>query len=81
MKLKEYIKELEELLDEHGDLDLYAASDDEGNSYNKVGFSPGIRYLPPDEVGSYRLDYLLDEDGVADEDGELEDYVKVALIN
>jgi hypothetical protein len=39
-KLSELIRELKEIKDKHGDLPLCHSSDDEGNSYHEVLFSP-----------------------------------------
>lgn len=75
MKLANYIKELQDLLEEHGDLDLYTSSDDEGNSYNKVFCSPEIRYLAASE-NKWRPDHL--DDG--DDRCEDEQYTRVILL-
>ncbi len=42
MKLKEYLDKLQELYNEHGDLELIYSSDDEGNNYNRVSYLQGI---------------------------------------
>ena len=42
MKLTKYIEKLQELLEEHGDLELIYSSDDEGNNYDKVHYEPSI---------------------------------------
>ncbi len=42
MKLKEYLDKLQELYNEHGDLELIYSSDDEGNNYNRVSYLHGI---------------------------------------
>ena len=49
MKLTKYIEKLQELLAEHGDLELIYSSDDEGNNYNKVHYEPSIvNYISSD---------------------------------
>lgn len=58
MKLKQYIEELQKLYDEHGDLVLYSAIDDEGNGYNQVYYGPGVRLLPSHEE-EYRPENLV----------------------
>lgn len=80
MKLKEYIEELNRLLDEVGDVDLYTSIDDEGNGYNQICFSPEVRYLSPHEDKRHPdylipereedqiLRYWLDENGIEEED-------------
>jgi hypothetical protein len=45
MKFKAYVKNLNELLEqrpETAELDVITASDDEGNSYNQVYYSPSV---------------------------------------
>jgi len=59
IKLKDYIIQLQALFEEHGDLPLYTANDDEGNGYTAVSYSPGLYYTPKAE---YRLEEIYDED-------------------
>lgn len=40
MKLSEYIKYLQELKKEHGNVEVIYAADDEGNGYQKVFYKP-----------------------------------------
>ena len=42
MVLSEYIGKLQEILDEHGDIGMVYSSDDEGNSYELVWYSPSV---------------------------------------
>lgn len=43
MKLKEYIKNLQDIVKEHGgELEVVFSSDDEGNYYDKVNFGASI---------------------------------------
>lgn len=58
--LKEYIAELQEIFDKHGNLPMYTARDDEGNGYNIAGYSPEVRLLS-DSEDSYRPDSLLSQ--------------------
>lgn len=44
MKISEMIKNLQEFMDEHGDLDCFYAIDDEGNGYGKVHYEPSLYY-------------------------------------
>lgn len=73
MKLKEYIEKLETLLIQQGNLELIYSSDDEGNNYEYVRYSPTLAY------------YLeADSSVISDEDlGEWdeEDYNRVICIN
>lgn len=57
MKLSEYIEGLKETLEEHGDLECYAASDSEGNSYNRVYYAGSVLYTGDDfETPPYILE-------------------------
>lgn len=42
MKLKDYAKLINELAKDHGDKDVYYSTDDEGNDFNLVHFSPSV---------------------------------------
>lgn len=42
MKLKDYIKKLQKIAKERPDLDVVSASDEEGNNFRLVGFSPSL---------------------------------------
>lgn len=45
MKISEMIKNLEEFKAEHGNLDCWYATDDEGNEFHEVYFDPSFRYV------------------------------------
>lgn len=79
MKLREYIQNLNKLAKEHPeylDLDVIAASDDEGNDYNKVNHEPTPMFHDEDN------DYYIDEDNFDDEfEGEEEFEANVICIN
>jgi hypothetical protein len=60
MKVSELVTYLTALVEQgHGDLPVYAASDDEGNNYNEVWSEPGV-VDPNDE--KYVEDYGWHED-------------------
>ena len=66
MKISEMIKNLQEFMAEHGDLDCWYATDDEGNAYHEVYFSPSFRYVNKDsemyseaDIEEYLEDYEL----------------------
>lgn len=61
MKASEYIKRLEILVKEHGDLDLVYAKDDEGNAFLPVNYFPGPGHYIAKENDFHDIDY--DEDG------------------
>ena len=68
-KLKEYIIELQAMVQEHGDLPLYTADDDEGNGYTAVYYSPEVCYTAQ---AKHRLDEVYCEDEI--------EYAETALI-
>ncbi len=73
MKLQQYIEKLQELLKEHGDLELIYSTDDEGNEYNTVNYHPSIvNYIESDRC-------LIDDDDL--EEYNETDYQKVICVN
>lgn len=64
MKFKDYVEACKLLLKENpelADVDVVYASDDEGNSYCKGVYGPGI-VLTPNDPENYYLDAVIDED-------------------
>ena len=46
MKLDKYIRILMECKEKHGgDIDVWSASDDEGNRYESICYAPGVRVI------------------------------------
>lgn len=45
MKISEMIKNLQEFMEENGDLDCYYAVDDEGNGYSEIHYTPSKYYV------------------------------------
>ena len=45
MKVSEMIKNLQEFMEENGDLDCYYAVDDEGNGYSEIHYTPSKYYV------------------------------------
>lgn len=45
MKISAMINNLQEFMEEHGDIDCWYARDDEGNGYQKVYYDPGLYYV------------------------------------
>lgn len=84
MKLSEYIQNLQNFMEEHGDMDCYYAIDDEGNGYQSVNYA-GSLFLSvgepegwrPDLYGAAERDYLIEEEYV-DDPSQL---VEVCVVN
>ena len=73
MKLTKYIEKLQELLNEHGDLELIYSSDDEGNNYSKVHYAPSlVNYIASDRE-------VIHDDDL--EEWDESDYEKVICVN
>ena len=49
MKVSEMIKNLQEFMEVHGDIDCWYAVDDEGNGYQEVHFDPSKYYVDEDK--------------------------------
>ena len=69
MNVSEMIKNLQDFMEEHGDLDCWYAVDDEGNEYKKVNYDPSLYYVDDTEENVYPSiedvkDYDLTEDDV-----------------
>ena len=73
MKLTTYIEKLQELLAEHGDLELIYSNDDEGNEYRKLYFDPGV-------VNYIESNYCIIHEDDLEEWNESE-YQKVICVN
>ena len=60
MKISEMIKNLQEFMAEHGDLECWYSEDDEGNAYHPVYFKPSMYFVNKDEevYQSDDLEYL-----------------------
>ena len=56
MKLKSYIKDLQMLEKKVGDVELIYGTDDEGNWFHTVGYSPGIKYVPKEDLKNGSID-------------------------
>ena len=48
MKISQMIKNLQEFMKEHGDLDCWYAVDDEGNDYHECYYDPSKYYVDND---------------------------------
>lgn len=75
MKISEMIKNLQEFMEEHGDLNCWYAKDDEGNGYQEVYYSPSLCYVNEYDDVFQQADY--DE---ADEEDK-EDLMPICIVN
>lgn len=75
MKVSEMIKNLQEFMEEHGDLECWYATDDEGNGYHRVYCEPSAYYVDSDDEiyhGEEDLEYF---------ELDLEDVTPVCVVN
>lgn len=77
MKLKSYIEDLKRLEKKVGNVELIYGTDDEGNWFNTVSYSPGIKYVPKEDLDRGSIDGM----NVYDESINDEDKVAVVCIN
>lgn len=75
MKITEMIENLQEFMEEHGDLDCYYAVDDEGNAYHEVYFSPSFRYIDSDGTVYH------DKEDLEECDVDIEDVEPICIVN
>ena len=75
MKISEKIKELQEFMDQHGDLECWYSEDDEGNAYHKVYYDPSLYYV--DEDGNV----YVDKEDVEACGLDIEDVQPICIIN
>jgi hypothetical protein len=78
MKLSAYLRSLREFFEEHGDMEIYYAADDEGNDYQKVVYYGTKMYLLDQDKEAYRPDLYSGEDIEEYEDDE---FIPVCVIN
>ena len=81
MKVSEMIKNLQEFMNENGDIDCYYAVDDEGNGYNKVYYAPTLMYA--DGYGECYSVESIDQDWAEGylSDEEFAGLEKVCIVN
>jgi len=76
MKLSKYIAGLQRVMNSHGDLDCYYATDDEGNGYKHVFYTGSIFFVHKYEANSYNPE-LCQEEEIKNQD----DFSKVVVVN
>ncbi len=74
MKLKHYIKELEKLANKYPEAILVCSSDNEGNSFNKVYYTPTVGLFNQEDQSFY-------PEGNHDDINEDKDHVRSICIN
>ena len=75
MKVSEMIKNLQEFMNENGDLDCYYAVDDEGNGYSEIHYTPSKYY-----VNNYGDVFQQEDYDEADEEDK-EDLTPICVVN
>ena len=75
MKISEMIQNLQEFMEEYGDLECWYASDDEGNAYHQVSYNPSLMC-----VDKYNGEVMTLEDAGWMELYE-EDYTEICVVN
>lgn len=75
MKISRMIKNLQEFMNNNGDLDCYYAIDDEGNGYKEVHYSPSMYY-----VNGYGDMFQQEDYDEADEEDK-KDLIPVCVVN
>jgi len=55
MKLSEHIKNCQEILEKYGDLETVYSSDDEGNYFGIVNFTPSVGFFNSDGFNSLEV--------------------------
>ena len=80
MKLSEYIKGLEKILEEEGDMDCYYSSDDEGNDYYSLDYDGTVCYIHEDDKDDWSPSVFSFEGCKQyEEDGEV--FIKICVVN
>ena len=75
MKISEMIKNLQEFMDECGDMDCWYSIDDEGNAYHPISYSPSLMC-----VLKYNREIITLEDAGWNEYNP-EDYDEICVVN
>lgn len=75
MKISKMIKNLQEFMEKHGDIDCWYATDDEGNGYQEVHYNPSFRYV--DEDG----EVYNDEEDLEYCEVDMEDVTPICIVN
>lgn len=79
MKLSEYIKNLEEALKQFGDHEVIYSIDDEGNSYQKVYFSPSFGFVEGIERNDRVNEFINNEEDLEEYGIKKEDFNAICI--
>ena len=75
MNISEMIKNLEDVMSVHGDIEVWYAEDDEGNHYYPVHWSPSVYYA--NQYGD-----VFHEEDLEDEDPEdIAELERICIVN
>lgn len=75
MTISEMIKNLEDVMEEHGDIEVWYAEDDEGNNYYPVYWSPSVYYVN-------KYDEVFHEEDLEDEDpDDIAELQHICIVN
>lgn len=81
MRLKSYIEDLKRLEKKIGNVELIYATDDEGNCFNIVNYSPGIKYVSQDDLDNGYIDGMDVYDDATNVNNSNKSAVAVVCIN
>lgn len=81
MKISEMIENLQEFMNENGDIDCYYAEDDEGNGYHEVHYEPTLMYVDEDGEAYSVKNIEEDKEGGYLTDEEFIKFKRVCIVN
>lgn len=74
MKISEMIKNLQEFMAENGDLECWYATDDEGNGYSEIHYTPSKYYVDED-------DNVMQREDLEEYELHIEDVKPICIVN
>lgn len=81
MKISKMIKNLQEFMKYNGDIECWYATDDEGNGYNEIHYTPSLYFVTPEDEVYQEVEELLDELGIREEDMEEYGIRPICIVN
>lgn len=79
MKVSEMIKNLQEFMEEYGDIECWYAKDDEGNGYQEVNFEPSLGFVDTYDDGISEVYSNVEE--LEEYNLTLEDVTPICIVN